>query len=359
MTARRSDPATVAGRVAACLVRCLDLSRDGRYRRVLEEVERVLPLTAEHPNLEAQLQVWKAQALLSMGLLERAVTAARRSWSLEPSAHACHLLASALHRTGESEDAEDLLREGLRRYPEAEHLALQLAVSLADQARVPEALDLVADLSLEQLGEDLQEFASGLRVNLLAASGKWGEAEAVLRTALRRHPESPRLMQTRSELAANARRIEAEAALASSWQDGLDEPLCAAGAEVDDAIVRLASTLELSPLQALAAQRLWRALWSTAGVRPAAYAAWATAVMAAVLELDDEPVPSSALARACRVRADTVRSALTRVRSFLGGLDPEFAARAFAATTNPRLEEPATDRSAGRVVPFPARGGQT
>ncbi len=355
----RVSPGSLAARVERSLRRCLDWSQAGRHRRVLGEVERLLPRVAGEPRLEARLLVWKAQALLAMGVYDRAVAAARRSWSLEESPHASHVMASALYGLGEADRCEELLRAGVEEFPEAIHLPLQLAMVLADQGRLPEALEVLEDVPEPPAQmEDMGAFVTGFRANLLATLGRWAEAEQVLGDGLGRHPDSELLQSTSAEVDRGRCRSEARSRLLLSWRSGLaastgDE------LEVDREIVRCGSVLELSPLVVAAARRLWRAVFRTAEMRPHAPDAWATAMLLCVLELDGDRTPAAALARATRTNADTVRAAARRTREFLVAMSPELRLRAFAAEANPRLDEGPDDQDGGggsRVLPFPGAG---
>jgi tetratricopeptide (TPR) repeat protein len=326
-------------RVQRGLERCLEWSQQGRHRKVLAEVERLLLLGRGDRQLEAQLLVWKAQALLSMGYPERALPPANSSWQLVSSPHACHLMATACHATGDSDRAEELLAMGAKLFPDAVHLPIQLAMILAEEGRMPEALDVLEELRPSgQLPEDIQVFLVGLRANLLATVGRWSEAEAVLEKGLGRHPGSSLLLEARHTITVEWNRQLAEASLVASWRVALDH-LDGVPAEVDDAIVRFGMVLELGELVVLAAQRLWRAFNDREPVRLQSPESWAVAVLAGVLELDGSRPSAAALGRATGCKESTVRSALRRVRAYLDTLEPGFARRAFGAASNPRLDE--------------------
>jgi tetratricopeptide (TPR) repeat protein len=344
----------VEARIERALERCLDWSHQGRHRKVLGEVEGLLNIVGSDTRLEAQLLIWKAQALLAMGYAERAHPAAARSWELDASPHACHLLASSLHSLGDVEEAEELLRMGAKLYRDAVHLPMQLAMILADQGRLPEALDVLDQVTpAPQLPEDMQVFLVGLRANLLANVGRWSEADAVLREGLGRHPDSPLLREAQDSLNREWHRRRAEHELTESWRSSLPE-LDGVPAEVDDAIGRCGSVLEIPELVVLAARRLWRAFCERGPVRLQSPAPWAAALVIAALEIDGHRPSAAAVARATAVNAATVRSVLRRIRQFVGELDEEFARRAFASLANPRLDEshhpPA---EAAQVVHFP------
>ena len=49
--------------------------------KVLAEVEQLMAATPDDDQITAQLLIWKAQALLSMGCPDRALPAASRSWA--------------------------------------------------------------------------------------------------------------------------------------------------------------------------------------------------------------------------------------------------------------------------------------
>lgn len=358
---RRGASTELETRVERVLHRCLEYSQLGRHRKVLNEVEALLPLVDGQPALEAQVLIWKAQALLTMGCPERALPAAQRSWELETSPHACHLMASALASMGEADDAEDLLRAGADLFRSAVHLPVQLAMLLTDQGRLPEALDMLEGLPpLDGIPDDLEVFVLGLRSNILATMGRWREADGILSDGIGLYPESDILREARSSLGKAWSRERAERALVSSWEAELD----AAGGvtdEVDEAVVRHALILEAPTLVCLAARRLWRSFVSHTPIRPQAPEAWATAMLAAIWELDGNTPSVAALARATRCVPSTVRGALTRVRTYIEGLDPGLAGRAFAAFGNPRLTAPSdrpapnADSHGATVVPFPKR----
>lgn len=344
-------------KVEQSLERCLEWSRLGRHRKVVNEVERTLPILSDHPQLEATLLIWKAQALLAMGYPDRALPSATRSWELDPSPHACHLQSNALEAVGDLDGSEDLLRMGWRLFPEAVHLPVQLAVVLSDQGRHPEALDILDEIEVdERIPGDLQIFLFGMRSNLLAAMGRWAEADEALRDGLAFHPDSELLEDAQEALKQRRRRARAKEALAISWRDGLTELAGVAG-EVDEAVVRCGAVNEQPELVTLAAQRLWRAFVEQESPRLHAPAPWSAALILAILELDGDQTTIVSIARSVRSKPSTVRSVLTRLRHFLASLDPEMRMRAFAAHRNPRLDRAAStpkfkERSAD-VVPFP------
>lgn len=350
---------TTRRRVERSLERCLEWSRLGRHRKVVAEVERTLPILSDHPQLEATLLIWKAQALLAMGYAERALPPASRSWELEPSAHACHLRSNALEVLGDLEGSEELLRMGWRLFPEAVHLPVQLAVVLSDQGRHPEALDILDEIRIDnRVPDDLQIFLFGMRSNLLAAMGRWAEADEALRDGLGFHPDSELLGNARDALEQARRRARAVEGLAASWRDGLRDLDGVAG-EVDEAIVRCGAVNELSELVILAARRLWRAFVEEKDPRPHAPDPWSAALVLAILEIDGKRPTIVSIARSIRSNPSSVGSALSRLRAFLESLDPEIRMRAFAAHTNPRLDGlpsmPRFNERPADVVPFPGR----
>ena len=329
----------------------------GRHRKVVTEVERTLPILRDHPQLEATLLVWKAQALLAMGYPDRALPSATRSWELDPSPHACHLQSNALEAVGDLDGSEELLRMGWRLFPEAVHLPVQLAVVLSDQGRHPEALDILDEIDVDRrIPDDLQIFLFGMRSNLLAAMGRWAEADEALRDGLGFHPESELLGDAQDALKHARRRALAEEALALSWRNGLTI-LEGVAREVDDAIIRCGAVNEFSELVTLATQRLWRAFVEQKTPKLHAPDPWSAALVLAILELDGDPPTIVSIARSVRSKPSSVRSVLARLREFLSSLDPEMRMRAFAAHRNPRLERAAStsklkERPAD-VVPFP------
>ena len=81
--------------------------------------------------------------------------------------------------------------------------------------------------------------------------------------------------------------------------------------------------------------------------------------MLAVLEIDDNRPSITSIARSVGASPSSVGTVLSRLRTFLSSLDPEFKSRAFAALTNPRLDvRQSTSRPTERpadVLPFPHR----
>ena len=350
---------TTRRRVERSLKRCLEWSQLGRHRKVVAEVERTLPVLEDHPQLEATLLIWKAQALLAMGYAEQALLPASRSWELEPSPHACHLQSNALEELGDLDGSEKLLGMGWRLFPDAVHLPVQLAVVLSDQARHPEALDILDEIQVDdQIPDDLQVFLFGMRSNLLAAMGRWAEAEEALRDGLVSHPDSDLLGDAQDALKHARRRARAEDALATSWREGLDD-LDGVADEVDEAVVRCGAVNELPELVILAARRLWRAFVEQKKPKLHAPDPWSAALVLAILEIDDDRPSIVSIARSIRSNPSSVRSVLSRLRTFLISLEPEIRMRAFAALSNPRLDgAPSTPRFNERpadVVPFPDR----
>lgn len=343
-------------RVELALERCLEWSQQGRHRRVLAEVQRLLTLARDDSLLTSQLLNWKAQALLAMGCADRALPAASQSWALRSSPHACHLMASAMHAVGDCDQSEDLLRMGTELFPDAVHLPMQLAMMMADQGRLPEALDVLDRVTpAHQLPDDMQVFLVGLRANLLATVGRWTEADAVLRDGLGRHPDSPLLIEAHDSLSRHWDRSRAEDRLAASWHGAL-ETIDDVPAEVDEAVIRCGSVLDLSDLTVLAARRLWRAFLERQPVRVQSPEPWAAALVLAALEVDGRPASAAAVARAMSVKPTTVRSALRRLRGYLSEQDVELVLRAFGALSNPRLDQPPADRAnPAEVIRFPDR----
>jgi tetratricopeptide (TPR) repeat protein len=346
-------------RVEKSLETCLEWSRLGRHRKVVAEVDRTLPIVSDHPQLEATLLIWKAQALLAMGYPEQALSPAARSWELDPSPHACHLQSNALEALGDLDRSEELLQMGWQLFPEAVHLPVQLAVVLSDQARLPEALDILDEIEVDdRIPDDLQVFLFGMRSNLLAAMGRWVEAEEAIRDGLGIYPESELLGGAQDALKHARRRARAEEALVTSWRDGLED-LDGVADEVDEAIVRCGAVNEMPELVTLAARRLWRAFVEQKKPRLHAPDPWGAALMLAILEIDGDQTPIASIARSVRSKPSSVRTVLSRLRDFLSSLDPEMRQRAFAAHSNPRLDGvPSTQRTNERsadVVPFPNR----
>jgi len=349
---------TQISRIERALRRCLEWSRTGRHIKIITEIDRALPAIGNQPHLEAQLLIWKAQAHLAMGDPDNAHPAAYRSWNLDPSAYACHLLSNALAAVGQADDAEELLRSGWDLFPDAHHLPVQLAILLSDQGRHPEALDTI-DLLPQgaPMPDDLQVFLLGLHANLLASMGRWGEADGVLREGRYRHPESDLLDDAQRSLGDAWGRFRAKETLADSWIEGL-APLDGVALEVDDAVVQHGSINELPKLVVLGARRLWRAYLEAHQPRLQLPEPWGAALLVAILELDGGKPNITAMARSTHAPVSTTRSALARFRRFIGGLDANLARRAFAATTNPQLDDApnhSSEDDGETVVPFPSR----
>jgi tetratricopeptide (TPR) repeat protein len=348
---------STGSRIQQVLASCVDWSRQGQHRRIISEITRLLEDSTEDDRVRAALLTWEAQAHLSMGKADKALPAASLSWELDPSPHACHLKSSALEALGDAERSEELLRMGWRLFPEAIHLPVQLAVTLAGQARMPEALDILDEVDVgEQAPEDIRVFLCGTRANLLASMGRWAEADEELRHGLGTHPESRLLEEARAAVHRAQRRERAEKRLAASWREGLQE-IEGIAAEVEDAVRDCCAVNEIDELVELAARRLWRAFQEATHVRPHAPVVWGTAVVLAALELDGETPNAACYARSFGARPVSVRSALRRLRSYVKSLNPEFRQRAFAAHANPRLvegEQPRPKRSRqANVIPFP------
>jgi tetratricopeptide (TPR) repeat protein len=349
------DP--IVSRVEATLLRCADLSHQGRYRKVLTEVEKTLTRVGGRSHLKAHLLIWKAQALVAMGFADRAWAAASQSWELESTPHACHLMANALCALGEADQAEDLLRVGWRLFPDAVHLPVQLAMLLADQGRLPEAELILGEIDdSNPASEEVVVFVVGLRASILANMGRWAEAEEVLESGLALNPDCSVLEEAHLNVREARRRQRAEEALLASWSKTL-EKLEGVASEVDDATRSCGAITEMTPLVTLAARRLWRSFLAARRVRPAQPDAWGAALVLAVLEIDGTPYPVASFARATQTNVSTVRSALRSLRGWLESLDSRVVQRAFAASTNSRLSEGQRHRhrrtAGNNVVPFP------
>jgi tetratricopeptide (TPR) repeat protein len=327
-----------AKRIERALRRCVRWSQAREHRKVVAEVDRQLASLEDPSKYLPALLIWKAQALLALGQAERALSAGSQAWDLDPSPHACHLTANALEAVGDLDGAEELLRMGCRLFPEAVHLPVQLAVTLSDQGRHPEALDILDEIPLDQrMPADFQVFLFGMRSNLLAAMGRWAEADDALQQGIDRHPASGVLAEAHQALAGARKRTTAKQALAASWLQGL-VALDGIGAEVDESVVRCGAVNEIPELVTLAARRLWRAYLDHSGARPHAPDVWGAALVFSILELDGDRPSIAAIARSVDCSPSSVRTVVGRLRLFVGSLDPEFAQRAFAANANPRLD---------------------
>jgi tetratricopeptide (TPR) repeat protein len=350
-------PDDTRSRVERALEKFPDWGQKGRYRAIAAEVDRLLPDAQEQVHLKATLLVWQAQAHLAMGSAELALPSASDSWELEPSPHACHLASNALEALGDLDASEEMLRIGWRLFPEAVHLPVQLAVVLSDQARLPEALDILDEIPLDhRIPNDLQVFLFGLRSNLLATMGRWAEAEEALNEGIDFHPDSELLGQAHDALRQARGRSRAEKVLENSWRDSLSG-LDGSAAEVDESVIRCGDVNEFSTLIVLGARRLWRAYLEQRRARPQTPDVWGVALVLAILEIDNKRQPIAPIARSIGCNPSSVRKVLARFRAFLSSLDIEFAARAFAAHTNPRLSrDPASarcDLPPAEVLRFP------
>jgi tetratricopeptide (TPR) repeat protein len=319
----------------------------------------MLPRVKEQPALEAQLLIWKAQALLTMSCADRALVAANRSWELHESPHACHLMASCQQALGQTDEPVRLLRLGWQLFPDAVHLPVQLAMMLADQGRMHEALQVLDDLlsTRPEVPPDLEVFLFGFRANLLASTGRWDEADDLLQDGLDCYPDSELLHEAHGTLTEAWLKLRCEEALADSWAETID-PLEGVAAEVDEAITRSGHLAERSELEVLAARRLWRAFMVAQQPRIQALESWGAAALLAVAELDGDRPSAAAIAHMMGARPGTVRSALARLRTYISGLEPQLALRSFAAHGNPRLENPYSNpenNERDNVLDFPTR----
>jgi tetratricopeptide (TPR) repeat protein len=333
----------------------------GRHRHVLAEVEQVLPSVRQEPGQAAQLLIWKAQALLSMSCPDRALAAATESWKLDETPHACHLMASSMHALGNIEDPVELLRLGIRMFPDAVQLPVQLAMILTDQGRMESALQALDEISPEhEVPDDLEVFLFGLRANLLATTGHWDEADDLLQEGLDQHPDSGVLHEAYEALSQTWLRLRTEEALVASWIETL-EPLSDTAAEVDEMIEHAGELVNYSELELLAARRLWRAYLHSRAPRVQAPEAWAAANLLAINELDGGRAATTVLAQALDAKPGTIRSARRKIRDYLASLEPEIVKRSFSTRDNPRLEQPIPDHKPryDNVIAFPQRSRES
>ncbi len=362
---QRHDPpeGVIRDRISTLLERCERWSELGRYRKILEAVERALPSTDELPDLKAALLIWKAHALGAMDMSDRAHASAAKAWQLEPSSQAAHIMALALIHEGENDHAEQILRFGLQRFPGAAHLVFQLALLLAEQGRVPEAIDLLDDAPIDTLDERVFTFHVGIRANLLARMGRWREAMQTVEEGLAAYPEAVELQETHDALTLQRQLHDAEERLGAVWQQSLRRIDEASASGVDASIEALGASMELPDLVILAARRLWRRFVETDPTRPRAHQAWAAALLASIFAIDGGDVPLTFFARYAGTSYETVRSAYRRIGAFLDRLDPKEISDSFAVRSNPQLDpahpgfpgSPA--RGPGQLVAFPHRGG--
>ena len=110
----------------------------------------------------------------------------------------------------------------------------RLQTHVLGQGRHPEALDTIDSLPQgAPVPDDLQVFLLGLHANLLAAMGRWGEADGVLREGLHRHPDSDLLEDAHHSLGNAWGRYRMQKALSDSWLAGL-APLEGVALEIDE-----------------------------------------------------------------------------------------------------------------------------
>ncbi|HSH44446.1 MAG TPA: hypothetical protein VK966_01185, partial [Longimicrobiales bacterium] len=99
-------------------------------------------------------------------------------------------LGLALLFDGEPEEAERVLREGIR--PNAPAIIpINLAQALYFQGRTGEALEVLDSVSPGPGGGALNPFAENMRVRVLGGDGRWAEAESVARAVLAEFDASP------------------------------------------------------------------------------------------------------------------------------------------------------------------------
>ncbi len=354
---------TVHDRIAGLLEACARWSELGRHRKILEAVERALPSTGDRPGLRAALLIWKAHALSAMNMSDRASTVAAEAWDLEPSSQAAHIMALALLHEGEDDHAEQVLRFGLQQFPNAAHLVFQLVLLMAEQGRIPEAMDLLDEAQLDTLDERASALSVGIRANLLARMGRWKEAMRTIQAGVAVHPGSAEIRETYAMLKRQRQLHDAQQRLATSWQRSLSfvrgRPACG----VDTAIEALGTGMDLPLLVILAARRLWRRFLDTDAAQPRSYRAWAAAILAAIFAIDGGTAPLTFFARYAGTSYETVRLAYRRIEAFLDTLDPDEIAASFAVRRNPKLDPenltaPGTpEPGGGRLIPFPPRRG--
>jgi hypothetical protein len=297
-------------------------------------------------QLEAQLLVWKAQALLSMGSPERALPAASASWQLSPSPHACHLKATALNAAGDSDRAEELLGMGAELYPDAIYLPVQLAMMLADQGRMPEALEILDGLRRPCSFLTTCVFLVGLRANLLATVGRWPERDGA-REGLDRHRAQPCCWRPSTPSASSNRQL-AEEALVASWRDALalSRGRCGRGRRTRSSASARRSR---SGPSSCSRQRLWRAFNDRESVRLVSEA-WRRRSDGGHGESRFQPPQLPSVATACS--ASTARAALRRVRRYIDASTGFARGRSAPCPTAPRGERAPPPSSRDAVVRF-------
>jgi tetratricopeptide (TPR) repeat protein len=343
--------------VADALERWAVWSRSGRHEEILAESRAYLERTSDRPDLRAPMLLWIAQAHLDLDDTAAAVTTAQHAWEADPSPQSTHTLAIALNVHGEVERSLDLLEFGRQLHPRATNLTLQMAMFLGDQRRVPEALDRLEEVDPADLGDTpTASLYYRLLAGLYAATGRWQEADDVLRDA-RAHLDDEAVNEAQQELHSAWRRAQRRCELVAEWTMGLEDMPPPDG-DVDDAIMNLGAVLEATPLMVAAARRLWRALVATSPPTVRSPGLWAAAALASVMRLDGSVPSLSGLARISGCHASSLTRATRRFDALLASYDPGFLRRSFAAETNPRLDEdPRTPppSESGAVIRFPGR----
>jgi Flp pilus assembly protein TadD len=172
------DLANLAATVAA----------QGRAEEALGLYERALALDPEHAGAHNNLGL----ALVELGRLEEAEERFRRAVELDPaSADAWHNLGLVAARRGRHDEAARHQREALRHDPYRADAELALGTALASAGRPEEAAEswrraLALDPGNPEASHNL--------VIVLVSRGEHAEAVARLRAAVRRAPNSSRLL---------------------------------------------------------------------------------------------------------------------------------------------------------------------
>ena len=191
---RLSDPIrTVRVQAALCLADIADrlLAGDQKiaFDHAFDELAAELRFNADRPEAQTSLgTVWLARERP-----EPAMAAFREAITLDPSYVPAYVnLADALRAQNDDAAAERLLRDGLLRAPGHAPMHHALGLTLVRQKQPAEALSELAEAA--RLDPDSARFSFVYAV-ALHDTGKKNEALAVLRAALKTHPNDADLRQ--------------------------------------------------------------------------------------------------------------------------------------------------------------------
>lgn len=180
-----------------------------RLERALAAYERAQMLNADRPEARGAL----GNLRLRQGDLAGALAHYRAGLALDPTAVALRInLADALRRQSQEAEAEAVLREGLSMAgPPEPALNHALGLALVRQKRYAEALPALAAAARDDPASPTYAQAYAVA---LATLGQPAEAEAVVRAALDRRPNDPRLLGLALNAALRAQDVPRARALA-------------------------------------------------------------------------------------------------------------------------------------------------